>query len=95
MRCPRRRIEDAFYTHMYGEWESLGHGLWVYGHVSILVATALVGYTLAHGRYLQTAALLPFPIVYLYKRHEKARAYTVQSETPIEPGEEYDPENHR
>jgi len=38
-----------------------------------------------------TVLLLPFPLVYSYKRDEKARAYRVQSETPIEPGEEYNP----
>jgi hypothetical protein len=91
----RRRIEDFFYKYMYGDWESVTHGLWVYGHVSILVATTLVGYTFARQRYLLTAILLPFPLVYFYKRHEKAQAYTVHSETPIEPGEEYDPAEHR
>jgi|GEM_PF-1481909 len=88
-------IEDVFYTYMYGEWESVTHGLWVYGHMTILLATALVGYSFARGQYLLTALLLPFPLVYFYKRHEKAQAYTVHSETPIEPGEEYDPDGHR
>lgn len=87
-------IEDFFYKHMYGDWESVSHGLWMYGHISILVATALVGYTFARQQYLLTVLLLPFPLVYFYKRHEKARAYTVQSETPIEPGEDYDPSEH-
>ncbi|WP_247008106.1 hypothetical protein [Halorientalis litorea] len=87
-------IEDFFYKHMYGDWESVSHGLWMYGHISILVATALVGYTFARQQYLLTVLLLPFPLVYFYKRHEKAREYTVQSETPIEPGEDYDPSEH-
>lgn len=91
----RRRTEDFFYSYMYGDWESVTHWLWVYGHVSILVSTMLVGYTLARRQYQLTALLLPFPLVYLYKRHEKARAYTVHSDTPIEPGEDYDPNEHR
>jgi len=91
----RRWIEDVFYGYMYGEWESVSHGLWVYGHVAILLATVLVGYTFARGQYPLTALLLPFPVVYFYKRHEKARAHTVHSDTPIEPGETYDPDEHR
>ena len=77
------RIESFFYTYMYGEWESVTHWLWVYGHVSILLATALVGFTFAHGEYLLTALLLPFPVVYFYKRYEKAKTYKVQSDTPV------------
>jgi hypothetical protein len=95
MRRPSKRLYDFFYQHMYGDWESVTHGIWVYGHVSILLATALVGYTVAEERYLLTLLLVPFPLVYLYKRHEKAQAYKVHSETPIEPGEEYDPSEHR
>jgi len=91
----RHWIEDIFYTYMYGDWESVTHGLWVYGHVAILLATALIGYTFARGQYLFTALLVPFPLAYFYKRHEKAQSYTVHSETPIEPGEEYDPSEHR
>jgi hypothetical protein len=90
----RQWFEDIFYKYMYGDWESVSHGLWVYGHMSILVATALVGYTFARQRYLLTLLLLPFPLVYVYKRHEKAQRYKVQSDTPIEPGEDYDPEEH-
>jgi hypothetical protein len=77
------RIEAFFYEYMYGEWESVSRWLWIYGHVSILLATALVGYTFAHGEYGLTLLLLPFPLVYLYKRYEKARTYKVQSETPV------------
>ena len=76
-------IEAFFYKYMYGEWESVTRPLWIYGHVSILLATALTGYTFARGAYLLTLLLLPFPAVYLYKRYEKAKAYTVQSETPV------------
>lgn len=79
------RIESFFYAHMYGEWESVTRPLWVYGHVSILLATALVGFTFAEGEYLLMALLCPFPAVYLYKRYEKASADRVQSETPVEP----------
>jgi hypothetical protein len=85
-------IEDVFWKHMYGDWESLTRPLWIYGHVSILLSTALLGYSVARGAYLFALLLLPFPSVYLYKRYEKARIYTVHSETPIEPGEEYDPD---
>ena len=95
MKPLRHWIEDIFYTYMYGDWESVTHGLWVYGHVLILLATALAGYTSARGQYLLTALLVPFPVVCFYKRHEKAQRYTVHSETPIEPGEEYDPREHR
>lgn len=77
------RIESFFYAHMYGEYESVTRWLWIYGHVSILLATALVGFTFARGAYLLTLLLLPFPAVYLYKRYEKARTYKVQSETPV------------
>lgn len=89
------RVEDVFYRYMYGEWESVSHGLWVYGHVGILVTTALVGFAIARGEYLLALVLVPVPLAYLYERHEKARAYTVQSDTPIEPGDEYDPDEHR
>jgi hypothetical protein len=79
----RESIEAFFYDYMYGEYESVTRGLWIYGHVSILLATALVGYTFAHGAFLLTALLVPFPAVYLYKRYEKARTYTVHSDTPV------------
>jgi hypothetical protein len=68
---------------MYGEWESLTRWLWIYGHVSILLSTALVGYTFARGAYLFTALLVSFPVVYLSKYYGKARTYKVQSDTPV------------
>lgn len=77
------RIESFFYEYMYGEWESVTRPLWIYGHACILLATALVGYTFARGEYLMTLSLLPFPLVYVYKRYEKARTYKVQSDTPV------------
>jgi hypothetical protein len=77
------RIESFFYEHMYGDYESVTRPLWLYGHACILLATALVGYTFAHERYLLTLLLLPFPVVYYYKRYEKARTYKVQSDTPV------------
>jgi hypothetical protein len=79
----RERIESFFYEYMYGDWESVTRPLWIYGHVSILLATALVGYTFARGAYLVTCLLLPFPAVYFWKRYEKARTYKVQSDTPV------------
>jgi hypothetical protein len=79
----RDHIESFFYTHMYGEYESVTRPLWIYGHVSILLATALAGYTAASGAYLVTSLLIPFPAVYLYKRYEKAKTYKVQSDTPV------------
>lgn len=85
-------IEEFFWRHIYGDWESLKRPFWIYGHVSILLATALLGYAVAREAYLIAALLVPFPLVYLYKRYEKARTYKVQSETTIEPGEEYDPD---
>jgi len=79
----RDAIESFFYEYMYGEWESVTRPLWIYGHAAILLATALVGFTFARGEFLLTLLMLPFPLVYFYKRYEKARAYTVQSETPV------------
>ncbi|MCU4742497.1 hypothetical protein OB955_11930 [Halobacteria archaeon AArc-m2/3/4] len=75
-------VESLFYTYLYGEWESLTRWAWIYVHSSILLATALVGFTFARGEYVLTLLVLPFPLVYLYKRYEKARSYTVQSEIP-------------
>jgi hypothetical protein len=77
------RVEAFFYNHMYGEYESVTRWLRIYGHVSILVATATVGYTFARGAYLPTLAVLPFPLVYRYKRYEKARSYKVQPDTSV------------
>lgn len=67
--------------YLYGGSESVPRWLWIDGHVSILLGTALSGDTFARGRYL--LALVPFPLVYLYKRYEKARTYKVQAETPV------------
>ena len=61
----RDRIESFYYTHLSGEYESVTRWRWIYGHVSILFATALSGYTFARGRYLLTLLLVPFPLVYL------------------------------
>ena len=66
----RERIKNFFYTYMYGEYESVTRGLWIYGHVSILLATALVGYTFAHGAFLLAALPVPFPAVYLDSARE-------------------------
>lgn len=77
------RIESFFYSYMYGEYESVKRWIWIYGHVCILLATALVGFTIARERYLLSLLLVPFPLVYLYKRYEKARTYKVQSDTPV------------
>lgn len=77
------RAEAFFYAHMYGEYESVTRPLWLYGHVCILLATALAGYAVAEGASLTAALLTPFPVVYLYKRYEKARTYKVQSDTPV------------
>ncbi|MBX0288085.1 hypothetical protein EGH22_17270 [Halomicroarcula sp. F28] len=79
----RDRIEAFYYAYCYGEYESVTRWLWIYGHVSILLATALSGYAVARQRYLLALLLVPFPLVYLYKRYEKARAYKVQADTPV------------
>ena len=57
--------------------------LWLYSHVPMLPAAALAGCSFARGRFLSTLLLVPFPAVYLYKRYEKAKAYNVQSDTPV------------
>lgn len=67
------RLTDIFYTYLYGDWDSLQRWAWLYIHVSILLATALVGYTVARERYLLTLLLLPFPIAFLYRRYTYAR----------------------
>ena len=79
----RSDFQRLLYEYTYGEYESVTRPLWIYGHVCILLATALVGYTAAEGEYPMTLALLPFPMVYLYKRYEKARTYKVGSDTPV------------
>jgi len=77
------QLSTFFYTYLYGDWESLARWLWICFHVSILLSTALVGYTFARGEYLVTGLLVPLPLVYFYKRYQKAKTYTVQSETPV------------
>ncbi|MDS0260907.1 hypothetical protein NDI56_16000 [Haloarcula sp. S1CR25-12] len=77
------RIESFYYTYCYGEYESLTRWLWIYSHVSILLVTALSGYAVAKERYLLALVLAPVPLVYLYKRYEKAKTYKVQSDTPM------------
>lgn len=52
-------------------------------HACILLATALVGYTAAREESLLTVLLFPFPLVYYYKRYEKARTDSTQSDTPV------------
>jgi hypothetical protein len=74
-------IEWFFYAHVCGEWESLTRWPWLDGHVTILLATALAGYSVAEGASLRAALLVPFPLVYLYERHEKAKTYRVRSDT--------------
>ena len=76
------RIEAFFYKHLSGEWESLTRWLWIYFHVSILLSTAAVGYSVARGEYLLAACYFVCPVIYFYKRYEKAKTYAVQSETP-------------
>lgn len=66
-------IEELFYEYIYGDWDSLQRWAWLYVHIGILLATVLVGYTLATERYLLTLLLLPFPIGFLYRRYTYAR----------------------
>lgn len=69
-------LEAVFYDYLYGDWDSLQRWAWLYVHVGMLLATALVGYTLAKEAYLLTAVLLPFPIGFLYRRYTYARPST-------------------
>lgn len=66
-------VDDVFYAYLYGDWDSLRRWAWVYVHVGVLLATALVGYTVAHERYLLTALLSPLPLGFLYRRYTYAR----------------------
>jgi len=66
-------IEATFYRYLYGEYETLRLGWWLYVHAAILLATMLAGYAVARGRPLLVAALLPFPLYYGYRRYEDAR----------------------
>lgn len=72
-------IDRVFYEYVYGDWDSLQRWAWIYVHVGILLATVLVGYTVAHGRYGLTLVLLPLPLGFLYRRYTYAR--------PSDPGE--------
>lgn len=67
------RVESVFYEHLYGDWDSLRRWAWLYVHVGVLLATVLVGVTLARQRYLLTAVLLPLPLGFLYRRYTYAR----------------------
>lgn len=75
------RIESVFWRHLYGEYETLERWAWVYVHLGIGLATALVGYAIAIGAYPLAALLLPFPLFYGYLRYRDARP------EPIEGGE--------
>lgn len=66
-------IETTFDDHLAGDWDSLQRWAWVYLHVCILLATVLLGYTLARGEVLLSALLLPFPLFYLGRRYTYAR----------------------
>lgn len=66
-------VEDVFYEYLYGDWDSLQRWAWLYVHVGILLATMLIGYTVAHERYLLTGLLAPFPVGFLYRRYTYAR----------------------
>jgi len=66
-------IEDLFYEYIYGDWDSLQRWAWLYVHVGILLATVLIGYTVARERYLLTVLLVPFPLGFLYRRYTYAR----------------------
>jgi len=69
----RAWFESVFYDHLYGDWDSLQRWAWVYLHVGILLATALAGYAVARQRYLLALLLVPFPLVFLYRRYTYAR----------------------
>jgi len=66
-------LEDIFYEYIYGDWDSLSRWAWVYVHVGIMLATVLVGFTLARGDYLLTLPLLPFPLGFLRRRYTYAK----------------------
>lgn len=66
-------IEATYEDHLAGDWDSLQRWAWVYLHGCILLATALIGYTVARGAYLLAALLLPFTLFYLYRRYTYAR----------------------
>lgn len=78
-------IENFYYEYLYGDWESMRHWLWIYGHSMIFASMFLAGFFIAKGNYVIGISLIPFSLIYLYKRHEKAREYKVHSDTPVEP----------
>lgn len=63
----------VFYEYLYGEWDSLNRWAWLYVHIGILFATALVGFTVARGEYLLAVLLLPLTLGFLYRRYTYAR----------------------
>jgi len=71
--CPAAGLEGVYHRHLAGEWDSLRRWAWLYVHAGTLLATALVGYTVAHGRYALTALLLPLPAFFLARRYTYAR----------------------
>ena len=71
--CPADAIERSYHRFLAGDWDSLQRWAWVYVHVGMLLATALVGYTIARGRLVLTALLLPLPLFFLARRYTYAR----------------------
>lgn len=69
----RHTLEHVFYEYIYGDWDSLSRWAWIYVHVGILLATVLVGYTLARGEYLLTLLLFPLPVGFLRRRYTYAK----------------------
>jgi len=69
----RNWFEFVFYEYMYGDWDSLNKLMWIYLHVGIMLMTVLLGASLAMGDYVISVLLLPFPIVFLYRRYTYAR----------------------
>lgn len=67
------RLERVFWNHLHGDYESVRLGVWLYFHVALVIATALIGYAVAEGRLLLAALLVPFPAYYVYRRWEYAR----------------------
>lgn len=69
----RSIFEGVFYEYVYGEWDSLNRWAWLYVHIGILFATALVGFMVARGEYLLAVLLLPLTLGFLYRRYTYAR----------------------
>lgn len=66
-------VERLFWDHLHGDWETLRRWAWLYVHAAILLATALVGYAVARGRFGIAALCLCFPLYYGYRRYDDAR----------------------